>query len=146
MSKKKTPKKMGPKPKRHKTPMQTGRAKSEKEHAKLNANVPKGKKRAATTGRIAERKAQGRSLLIGLSRFQLHWLKGRRFSRGEEHCFHVTFRLRGGNTNYFVRVQRVCHEDILLHHPIAGERTESELNRLRILGGRTSACASKHPD
>lgn len=58
MSKKKVAKKRGPKPKRHKTPMQTGCAKSEKEHARLNATVPKGKKRAATIGRIAERKAQ----------------------------------------------------------------------------------------
>ena len=55
---KKAPKKRGPKPKRHKNPQQRGKTVAQQKEAKLNAAVPKGKKRAATVGRIAERRAQ----------------------------------------------------------------------------------------
>lgn len=58
MTAKKIAKKRGPKPKRHKSPQQIGKAVAQKKDAKLNVAVPKGKKRAATAGRIAERRDQ----------------------------------------------------------------------------------------
>ena len=55
---KKIPKKRGPKPKRHKSSQQIAKTAAQKKEARLSAPVPKGKKRAATTGRIAERRVQ----------------------------------------------------------------------------------------